>query len=1036
MRAQPLGRNQAGAPNTIAYPRAALKVGFTGRTRAAGIESAVWLPLACDPDVHRKHDVPKPYDISFVGRRCPGPRDELLELIRRQIADHFIGQAFFDDMARIYSASRIVFNRSIGNDVNMRVFEALSCGSLLVTNDLADNGQAELFQDGTHLATYRDAGEMLEKVHHYLKHADRREEIAAAGRAEALARHTYRHRMQRLLAECEAGLARRVVAVGDVGSNGLHGNGAVEGGRDGFPPRVSACPGLTSIIVPCWNQLEFTRECLRALFRHTMAPWELIVVDNGSADATGEFLAGVQVGGRVPVTIVRNARNLGFPAAINQGLRVARGEFLVLLNNDAVVTEAWLEHLIGLTAARLETIDDASWKGGEGVILAEGSDHTAGEAGHGIGEDPSSARATQPGNGPAIARQAVIGLVGPMSNYASPPQLVEGVPYRDLDEMPAFARRWRDEHHGQWFTVGKLSGFCLLMTRAVYESVGGLDERFGLGFFDDDDLAERARRAGFELAVAHDVFVHHFGSRSFAGGGIDAGRLLDENARKFAEKWGRDVPQGRRVALNPWGGSARPPMKTDGPCPQMDADGRRWEAAIATARSQAGDVSHLLGPSAIAGPSASSEIATPVHHPLDLRPSAPICGYPSHSPRSRRPRPKVSLTMIVRDEEKNLPHCLESVRGIFDEIVVVDTGSVDRTRDIAREFGARVFDFVWVDDFAAARNAALARATGDYAFWLDADDIVEPPEREKLIALLEGLESPSRVGRAFEPDAVGSGRTGAAGVRLESPTDAGPAAYVVRCACDPGEDGSGGQTVVDHIRLFPVREAIRWAYRVHEQILPALRRAHIPVRWTDLVVRHTGYVNLAVRARKLMRDSRILLEEVEEWPDEPFLLFNLGAIAVERQDWHGALGYLRRSLAQSAPSDSITRKLFALIARSHQMLGDLGAALATCHDGLELDPDDAELWFRKAVVHRQLGQPAEAEAGWRRVLGLRRPERFCSVDQGIYGHLTRRNLAALAAERGDRDEEMRHWLAVLNECPGDPEAMAKLRPPVLAEAAR
>ena len=91
-----------------------------------------------------------------------------------------------------------------------------------------------------------------------------------------------------------------------------------------------------------------------------------------------------------------------------------------------------------------------------------------------------------------------IGLVGPMSNYATPPQLVEEVSYRDLGEMPAFARKWRDEHLGQWFTVPKLSGFCLLMKRAVYDKIGGLDERFGLGFFDDDDLAERAKRAGFE----------------------------------------------------------------------------------------------------------------------------------------------------------------------------------------------------------------------------------------------------------------------------------------------------------------------------------------------------------------------------------------------------------------------------------------------------------------------------------------------------------------------------------------------------------
>jgi O-antigen biosynthesis protein len=118
-----------------------------------------------------------------------------------------------------------------------------------------------------------------------------------------------------------------------------------------------------------------------------------------------------------------------------------------------------------------------------------------------------------------------VGLAGPMSNYASPPQLVENMPYTNLEEMHAFARRWREEHRGQRFTASKLSGFCLLMKRAVYEAIGGLDEQFGLGFF-DDDLAERARRAGFELAVAHDLFVHHFAGRTFQGNGIDTERLL------------------------------------------------------------------------------------------------------------------------------------------------------------------------------------------------------------------------------------------------------------------------------------------------------------------------------------------------------------------------------------------------------------------------------------------------------------------------------------------------------------------------------
>src|SRR5262249_22318694 len=156
-----------------------------------------------------------------------------------------------------------------------------------------------------------------------------------------------------------------------------------------------------------------------------------------------------------------------------------------------------------------------------------------------------------------------------------------------------------------------------------------------------------------------------------------------------------------------------------------------------------------------------------------------------------------------------------------------------------------------------------------------------------------------------------------------------------------------------------------------------------------------------LREKKLQRDSKILEEELAERPSDPFVLFNLGHVAVERQDWSAALDYLRRSLSGSAPTDSITRKLFALIARCHQMLGNLPPAIAVCSEGLSFDPYDAELLFRKAIVHRTSGQPAEAESCWRRILALKRPEQFCSMDQGIYGHLTLRNLAALAKERSD-----------------------------------
>ncbi len=449
---------------------------------------------------------------------------------------------------------------------------------------------------------------------------------------------------------------------------------------------------LASIIIPCWNQLEFTRVCIAALVRHTRPPWELIAVDNGSTDGTAAYLSEVRDVTPVPVTIISNPENIGFPVAINQGLKAARGEYLVLLNNDVVVTDGWLSQLIAL--AEMPWKDDLT------------TEHT------------ETTEKKTPGGEPNPGRQRKgIGLAGPMSNYASPPQLVENVPYTSMDEMQAFARGWRDERRGQWFTTAKLSGFCLLMKRAVYEAIGGLDEQFGLGLFDDDDLAERARRAGFELAVAHDLFVHHFGSRTFAAAAVDAERLFKENSAKFAQKWG--TPEvGQRVALRPWIKDGIGPQMT-----QMNADENTRNAGTSERNGRQKEP--------VARPDA-----------FHLRSSAKSA--------DKRSPPSVTLTMIVKDEENNISQCLSSVAGLFDEIVVVDTGSKDRTREIAAEFGARVFDFVWVDDFAAARNAALARATGDYAFWLDADDVVDPPEREKLRELLEGLRGSGEMQIAAE----------------------------------------------------------------------------------------------------------------------------------------------------------------------------------------------------------------------------------------------------------------------------------------------
>jgi hypothetical protein len=149
----------------------------------------------------------------------------------------------------------------------------------------------------------------------------------------------------------------------------------------------------------------------------------------------------------------------------------------------------------------------------------------------------------------------------------------------------------------------------------------------------------RARRAGFELAVAHDLFVHHFGSRTFVGNGIDAERLLEENGRRFAEKWGTAVARGQSVSLMPWTGG---PNDRERNGPRMNTDFHGWEPGTPLAqRNGAGHGS----------PSSDTQ-----SDPCSIRVSSVAQNLSCK-------KATTSLTMIVRNEQENMPACLASVAG-------------------------------------------------------------------------------------------------------------------------------------------------------------------------------------------------------------------------------------------------------------------------------------------------------------------------------------------------------------------------------------
>ncbi|MCM3626014.1 glycosyltransferase family 2 protein [Paenibacillus glycanilyticus] len=234
---------------------------------------------------------------------------------------------------------------------------------------------------------------------------------------------------------------------------------------------------LTSIIIPTYNALPLLRETISSIRRHTKELYELIVVDNGSTDGTLDFLKQQRI-----ITISLPA-NTGFPAACNWGLRLARGEWLVLLNNDVLVTAEWL--------SRMQRTYD---------------------------------------------RDASIGIVGPLTNYASGRQQVAMTA-----RYEEFAAQLSAEQDGKQEKVNRIIGFCMLFSRTFMKKVGLLDEQFSPGHFEDDDYCYRAYLAGYRVVIAKDAFVYHHGSASFGSYAEDDIRqLLERNRQLFMDKWGID----------------------------------------------------------------------------------------------------------------------------------------------------------------------------------------------------------------------------------------------------------------------------------------------------------------------------------------------------------------------------------------------------------------------------------------------------------------------------------------------------------------
>ncbi len=160
-------------------------------------ERCLWLPHAAEPTAYPKEEVIKKYDVCFIGNVGSWNRVDFLDDMFKAFPNFFYGKRLFEEAAQIFNQSKIVLNISIKDDVNMRVFEALSTGSLLLTNELPS--LPHLFKDGEHLVTYKDTEDAIWKARYYLEHEEEARQIAENGYKEFIKKHTYEHRLKKVL---------------------------------------------------------------------------------------------------------------------------------------------------------------------------------------------------------------------------------------------------------------------------------------------------------------------------------------------------------------------------------------------------------------------------------------------------------------------------------------------------------------------------------------------------------------------------------------------------------------------------------------------------------------------------------------------------------------------------------------------------------------------------------------------------------------------------------------------------------------------
>lgn len=238
---------------------------------------------------------------------------------------------------------------------------------------------------------------------------------------------------------------------------------------------------ICSIVILSFNQLYYTKQCLESIRKYTTdVNYEIIIVDNASDKETIDFLETL-----ADIILIKNTGNLGFAGGCNQGIEASHGKYIMLLNNDTIVTKRWLFNMVQF-----------------------------------------------------LEKNEKVSMTGPLTNATVGKQMIQ-VPYgEDLEKMQEFAVKIADSEAPAWRTL-RLVAFCLLIRRSLTDEIGLFDTRFEVGNYEDDDFNIRALCAEKKSYICRNSFIHHAMNVSFKQKNISREQIMMKNKQRLEEKWQR-----------------------------------------------------------------------------------------------------------------------------------------------------------------------------------------------------------------------------------------------------------------------------------------------------------------------------------------------------------------------------------------------------------------------------------------------------------------------------------------------------------------